>query len=72
MERPWKGSSYEAGIKNGDIVVGIGNTTVSNLQSYENAVRLLKSGDTVDISILRGSANGGYNELSFELTVGRR
>ena len=64
--------SYEAGIKNGDIVVGIGNTTVSNLQSYENAVRLLKSGDTVDISILRGSANGGYNELSFELTVGRR
>ena len=64
--------AYEAGIKNGDILTHIGNATVSDVKTYENAVWLLHSGDRVKLKLLRSSGSGGYTELEFELAVGIR
>ena len=60
------------GIKNGDILTHIGNATVSDIKTYENAVWLLHSGDRVKLKLLRSSGSGGYTELEFELAVGIR
>ena len=64
--------AYDAGIKNGDIITGIGDTNVSDVRSYENAVRLLKSGDSVTVRLMRSSGSSGYTELSFDVNVGTR
>ena len=42
------------------------------MTTYENTVRLLKSGQNVTVSVMRSSANSGYAELSFDITVGLR
>ena len=66
------GPAYEASIKNGDIVTGLGTAVVMDRDSYENAVRLLKAGETTTITVMRSSSNSEYSELSFELIVGSR
>ena len=67
-----EGPAYAAGIQNGDIITMVGNASIIDMTTYENTVRLLKSGQNVTVSVMRSSANSGYAELSFDITVGLR
>ncbi len=64
--------AYEAGIKSGDIVTGVGDTTISDVTAYQNAVRALRSRQAVTVTVMRSSSNNEYSELSFDITVGSR
>ena len=67
-----EGPAYAAGIQNGDIITMVGNASIIDMTTYENTVRLLKSGQNVTVSVMRSSASSGYAELSFDITVGIR
>lgn len=62
------GSAAEkAGIKSGDLVVEFDGATVTDLQSYSDALYSHKPGDEVTIVVVRGT-----ERLSFKVTLGRR
>jgi S1-C subfamily serine protease len=63
-----KGSPADvAGIRAGDIVVGLGTHDVADLQGMTDALRAHKPGDVVDVQVLRGS-----ERLSLKVTLGSR
>jgi hypothetical protein len=63
-----KGSPAEAaGIRAGDIVLGLGTHDVADLQAMTNALRAHKPGDVVDVQVLRGT-----ERLSLKVTLGSR
>jgi hypothetical protein len=63
-----KGSPADvAGIRTGDIVVGLGTHNVADLQGMTDALRAHKPGDVVDVQVLRGS-----ERLSMKVTLGSR
>ena len=64
--------AYETGIKNGDIVIAIGDTEINDMDAYQSAVGELSAGGTVTLRVMRSSGNNEYRELSFQLTVGSR
>jgi hypothetical protein len=63
-----KGSPADAaGIRAGDIVVGLGAHDVPDLQGMTNALRAHKPGDIVEVQVLRGD-----ERLSLRVTLGNR
>jgi len=63
-----KGSPAEvAGIRAGDIVVGLGTHDVADLQGMTDALRVHKPGDVVDVQVLRGG-----ERVSLKVTLGSR
>lgn len=51
-----KGSPGDvAGLRAGDIIVGLGSHTVANLQDMTDALRAYKPGEVVNVTVLRGS-----------------
>ena len=56
-----------AGLKAGDIVVSVGGKTVTDLQTYSDALYAHEPGDTVDIVVLRGT-----QRMTFKARLGRR
>ena len=63
-----KGSPAEAaGIRAGDILVGLGPHDVADLQGMTDALRAHKPGDVVDVQVLRGG-----ERLSLKVTLGSR
>lgn len=56
-----------AGIRAGDIVIGIGAHEVADLQAMTDALRALKPGDQVDVRVLRGTET-----LTLRVTLGSR
>ncbi len=44
----------KAGLKKGDVIIKVGETVVSNLREYSNALKTYKPDDTVGIVYLRG------------------
>jgi hypothetical protein len=62
------GSAAEtAGIRAGDILVGMGEYTIANLQDFTNALSHFKAGDHVDVRIRRGAET-----LTLPVTLGGR
>ena len=45
----------KAGIKEGDVVTQIAGTAVANLQEYSNVLRGLAPGQTVKVTVVRGT-----------------
>ena len=43
----------QAGIRAGDVIIGIGNTDVADLQAMTDVLRAHKPGDTVSVTVLR-------------------
>ena len=64
--------AYGAGIKNGDILIRLNDTELSDLSAYESAVRGLETGDSAALTVMRSSTNGEYGELTFNITAGAR
>jgi hypothetical protein len=63
-----KGSPADvAGMRAGDIVVGLGAHDVADLQAMTDALRTHKPGEVVDVTVLRGS-----ERLTMKVTLGDR
>jgi S1-C subfamily serine protease len=44
-----------AGIRAGDVLVGMGPHTIANLQDFQNALSSYHAGDTVEVRVRRGA-----------------
>ena len=56
-----------AGIRTGDVLVGIGTHEVADLQGMTDALRAYKPGESVEVRVLRGA-----ERLSLKVTLGDR
>ena len=64
--------AYIAGIKKGDIITELNGRLITDADSYDYAVKKLRTGESIKIKLKRNSANGEYKDLEFTLTVGAR
>jgi aminopeptidase YwaD len=63
-----KGSPADtAGIRAGDVIVGLGTHDVADLQGMTDALRAHKPGDVVDVQVLRGG-----ERVTLKVTLGSR
>ncbi len=62
-----EGPAYAAGIRPGDIVLGLGEGKVSDSSSLLNQIAELEPGKSTEIQVLRGG-----NRLDFRVMVGKR
>ena len=58
-----------AGVKTGDIIIGIGNVDVSTIVSYQRQLMELQVGDTMKM-LGKRLGNEGYVDIQFDITVG--
>lgn len=65
------GAAYEAGLQNGDILVGIGEETITTLSGLQDTLAEYEPGDTVTVTVMRSSRNG-YVEQDFQVKLGER
>lgn len=65
------GPAYNAGIQNGDIIIGIGEKEIVTMKDYQNQVDLLREGEVVTVTIQRKGIEE-YKELEYPVTVGAR
>ncbi|WP_411894008.1 M28 family peptidase [Winogradskyella sp. A2] len=47
--------AYNAGIKKGDVVIKLGDSTVTDMMSYMRALSVFDKGDEADITLMRGA-----------------
>ncbi|ETP73451.1 trypsin-like serine protease [Lachnospiraceae bacterium JC7] len=63
--------AYDAGIQNGDVLVGINDKEIRKMVDYHEALRELRVGDEADVAIMR--QNGAeYVRVHFTVTVAGR
>ena len=62
-----KGPAGEAGVKGGDIIVGLAGRKILNIYDYTDAMAALKVGEETEIVVQRGE-----EELTLKLTPGSR
>lgn len=63
--------AYEAGIQNGDVLVGINDREIRKMEDYHEALRELSAGDEADVTVMR--QNGAdYVPVHFTVTVAGR
>lgn len=63
--------AYAAGIQSGDILVRVGDREIGSALDLSTALKGLKVGDTVTLSVLRQKGTE-YTEVAFPLTVAAR
>jgi S1-C subfamily serine protease len=56
-----------AGLQSGDVIVGMGDVDVADLQGLTDALRAHKPGQTVPVKVLRDE-----KELTLQVTLGAR
>jgi C-terminal processing protease CtpA/Prc len=61
------GPAETAGIRAGDVLLGMGEYPIANLQDYTNALSHFKAGDRVDVRVRRGDQT-----LTLPVTLGAR
>ena len=66
-----EGPAYDAGIQNGDIIVGVGGQDIFTMKDYQNQVELLTSGTVVTVVVQRRGIDE-YKELEYQVSVGAR
>ncbi len=62
-----KGPAGIAGVKGGDVIVGLADKKILNIYDYTDAMAELKVGTETTITVKRGE-----EELTFKLTPGSR
>ena len=55
--------AFKAGLKQGDVVVKLGDDEVDSVQTYMKALAKFKKGDTTKVKVIRGK-----EEMTFDLT----
>ena len=58
------GPAERAGLRTGDIIVGLGESRIGNLEDFDSALRKHKAGDKVPVQIQRGT-----DTLTLEVTL---
>jgi hypothetical protein len=48
------GPAEEGGLQGGDIIIGLAENKIGNLDDFDTALRKFKGGDTVEVTVLRG------------------
>lgn len=61
--------AYVAGIRNGDIIVGMANMNSMSMNSFRNYLESAYVGDAVTVTVMR-KGKSGYTEISLEVTFG--
>lgn len=62
-----------AGIQSGDIITGLDEEEIKDMQSYMAALQNQKAGQKTEVSLVRRSAtDGNYVEMNFELIIEKR
>ena len=59
----------KAGIQNGDVILEVGDSSVTGIISYEKAVLERQAGEIVKVKGQR-LGSGGYVEVEFSVTMG--
>ena len=65
------GPAYNAGIQNGDIIVGIGGKKIATMRDYQNQIEALNQDAVVAVVVQRKGIEE-YKELEYQVTVGAR
>jgi len=58
------GPAEKGGLKSGDVIVGLADNKIGNLADFDSALRKFKAGETVELTIRRGS-----EELKLKVTL---
>ncbi len=66
------GPAYNIGIKRGDIVTQINGETVTDMQSFSEAIRTMEPGAEAELTVKRGASAGEYREMNYTLTLTER
>lgn len=64
--------AYAAGVKSGDVIVGLNDVVIKDMTGYEAAVKKLETGTAAVLKVMRSSTGGEYKELVFTIPVGAR
>ncbi len=62
--------AMQAGIQNGDVIIGIEDTNIRTLQELKSALDFYKKGSKISVSVLRRSAADHYVQIVFDVTLG--
>lgn len=62
--------AMQAGIQNGDVIIGIEDTNIRTLQELKYALDFYKKGSKISVSVLRRSAADHYVQIVFDVTLG--
>ena len=65
------GAAEKAGIVNGDIIVGVNGTKISNTVQLQEKVNSYRHGTSIQVTVMR-SVNGEYVEKEFTVTLEKR
>ena len=63
------GAAAKAGIKKGDIITKLGNTTITSISQLKEELQYYKAGETVEITIQRNTDSKGYQEQTLKVTL---
>jgi hypothetical protein len=58
------GPAEKAGLRGGDIIIGLGESKIGNLEDFDSALRKYKAGDRVPVTVKRDG-----QEVKFEVTL---
>lgn len=61
-----------AGLQSGDIIRILDGKNIKNMQSYTTCLQKLRTGDKVQLTLARKSAEGEYVDMDFEVTIEER
>ncbi len=62
--------AMQAGIQNGDVVIGIGDTNIRTLQELRAALDFYDKGSRISVKVLRRSIADHYVQIVFDVTLG--
>ncbi|MDO4345623.1 MAG: trypsin-like peptidase domain-containing protein [Eubacteriales bacterium] len=65
------GAAQEAGIRQGDIITKLDQTTISSRSELLNRMQYYEAGETVVVTVKRAGDNG-YEEKEIEVTLGKK
>lgn len=62
--------AMQAGIQNGDVIIGIGDTNIRTLQELKAALDFYNKGSKISVNVLRRSIADHYVQIVFDVTLG--
>ncbi len=62
--------AMKAGIQNGDVITGIGDTTIKTLQELRAALDFYEKGSKISVKVMRRSVADHYVQIVFDVTLG--
>lgn len=64
------GAAEQAGLQKGDIITKFDGIAISDYNELKNTLQYYQAGETVELTIQRADADGGYQEQTVTVTLG--